>query len=203
MRFSYFTWLATLVIGFAAAIDDTTFFLHNATLQSPDQYMLFWNFTETEVIFKLVVKNAAWVGFGFSPNGDMDYSDVVVAYFNNNGSPNFTTRSIYEAPTMKVTQVPHANLLYMSQKNSYTTVIFERSQTLCGTSSEDINLNIISGTQYFIWAYGTSLSNNDISYHETTNRGSVVLSLVNILNEYVSLDMTHVSTIDFTWSVSY
>ena len=51
------------------SIDSQTYFVNHAELRENDQYHLYWNFTETDVIFKTVVKTTGWIGFGLSPTG--------------------------------------------------------------------------------------------------------------------------------------
>lgn len=54
-------------------------------------YRFYWNFTSSDLIGEIHVKTSGWVGFGLSPNGGMDGSDVVVGWINDNdGSVNFT-----------------------------------------------------------------------------------------------------------------
>jgi hypothetical protein len=53
-------------------------------------YRLYWNFTSIDFIGEIHCKTNGWVGFGLSPNGGMDKSDVIVGWINNDGSTNFT-----------------------------------------------------------------------------------------------------------------
>ena len=63
----------------------------------PSVYRLYWNITKTDgknssdMIGEIHCKTDGWVGFGLSPNGGMDSSDVVIAW-SRNGSANFTVR---------------------------------------------------------------------------------------------------------------
>jgi hypothetical protein len=54
-------------------------------------YRFYWNFTSSDLIGEIHVKTNGWVGFGLSPNGGMDGSDVIIGWINeNDGSANFT-----------------------------------------------------------------------------------------------------------------
>jgi hypothetical protein len=53
-------------------------------------FRLYWNFTDTEFIGEIHCKTKGWVGFGFSPNGGMDKSDVVIGWISSEGTVNFT-----------------------------------------------------------------------------------------------------------------
>ena len=209
-----------------STFDLNTPFLNNATLAAPDRYILYWNYNLTDIVFKLVVKNAKWVSFGFSPNGDMGYSDVVVGYFNADGSGNFTRRTILDPPFMYVNPRQQVTLLQMSAENNFTTLIFTRKITYCinSTGTTEIDMDIISGAQSMIvsskfpvkfsgnyletfyfgskYAWGNSLAaNGDITYHGRSNRGSIVLSLLTTLNEAVNLDLNDVKVAEFVINV--
>ena len=53
------------------------------------QYRFYWNYTQTELIGEIHCRTSGWVGFGLSPNGNMDKSDVVIGWISN-GVTNFT-----------------------------------------------------------------------------------------------------------------
>ena len=53
-------------------------------------YRLYWNYTDTEFIGEIHCKTKGWVGFGFSPNGGMDKSDVVIGWISSEGTVHFT-----------------------------------------------------------------------------------------------------------------
>ena len=56
------------LLGQLNAIDLNANFVNSATLAGPDRYLLYWNYTNTDITFKAVVKNTGWLGFGISPN---------------------------------------------------------------------------------------------------------------------------------------
>jgi hypothetical protein len=173
--------------------DSNTYFVNNATLIGPDQYSLYWNFTSTDITFKVIVKTTGWIGFGLSPNGNMPGSDLIVAYSNSNGSVNFTNRYALTQSLPIINPIQYWSLFYYSQSNGYTTVIFNRQLKVCNASN---SFSIVNGAQYLIFAWGTSFSKNDISYH-LTNRSSTSLPLLNTLNTRISLNMSQVQTVDF------
>ncbi len=45
-----------------------------------NKYKLYWNVTESKIIIELHVKTNGWIGFGFSSNGEMDSSDVMIGW---------------------------------------------------------------------------------------------------------------------------
>lgn len=183
------------------AIDSSTYFVNNITLIGPDQYYLFWNYTSTDITFKIVVKTTGWVGFGVSPNGAMEYSDVVIAYKNSDGSVNFTDRHATDMRTVLIDQIQNAFLLYYSQENGFTTVIFTRKLKICNFNPVDIPIDINPGPQYLVYAWGTNLLNNNIRYHGS-NRSSTSIPLTNVLNAKVNYNSSEIETVDYTVNVS-
>lgn len=170
-------------------------------LSAPDQYVIHWNYTDKDIIFKAVVKTTGWIGFGLSPNGGMKYSDLIVAYFNSDGSSNFTDRHTEGSNSRPIKdQIQNWRPLHMSQENGFMTVIFTRKLKIpCNNASTEVNIDIV-GTQYVIFASGV-LNNGDITYHGT-NRSSTSLQLITSLNQQVNLDLTDIETIDFRVNVS-
>lgn len=64
---------------------------------SPGVFRLYWNLTNTtngktngDMIGEVHCKTDGWVGFGLSPNGGMDQSDVFIGWIDKNGAVNFT-----------------------------------------------------------------------------------------------------------------
>jgi len=197
--------ICLLVCDRLNAIDSNTYFVNSATLMAPDQYLLYWNYTNTDITFKAVVKSSGWVGFGLSPNGGMAYSDLIVAYLNQDLSNNFSNRYVGSVSSLpKINPIQYWSMLYYSQMNGYTTVIFTRKLTLCNTAN---SINIVSGTQFVIFAWGNSFSNvnnyKDIAYHSPTNRSSSSLSLINTLNKNIQLNMSEIETFDFILNVKF
>jgi hypothetical protein len=75
MKILNFLFLGFLVLTFRLIsthpIDSNSYFVNSATLIEPDQYILQWNYTKTDITFKIVVKTIGWIGFGISPNGGL------------------------------------------------------------------------------------------------------------------------------------
>ena len=62
-------------------------------LVEPDVYILYWNYTDTDITFEVHVRATGWIGFGISPNGNMGNSNVIIAWLDSNGTVNFTDRN--------------------------------------------------------------------------------------------------------------
>lgn len=59
----------------------------------PGVFRFYWNTTQTDLIGEIHCKTNGWVGFGISPNGGMDKSDVIIGWISE-GAANFTDRFI-------------------------------------------------------------------------------------------------------------
>ena len=69
---------------------------------SPGVFRLYWNLTNTkngnmngDMIGEVHCKTDGWVGFGLSPNGGMDQSDVFIGWIDKNGAINFTVNIFF------------------------------------------------------------------------------------------------------------
>jgi hypothetical protein len=166
---------------------------------APDQYILYWNYTDTDILFEIQVKTTGWVGFGLSPNGGMDGSDVIIAWVDSTGKFNFTDRYIRGRSLLTDTVQNWFPILVVAQ-NGYVIAKFTRKIKICDTTDQDMDID--PGTPFVIFAYGTAMSNGDIAYHGPTSRGSQTVPLISSLNTKVNLDMTGVQTVDFRVNAS-
>ncbi len=84
----------TVLINIVASIDPpipTDTYLNRMVLVEPNVYILYWNFTDNDILFETHVQNGnGWSGFGLSPNGGMINSDVIITWSYSNGSTHFT-----------------------------------------------------------------------------------------------------------------
>jgi hypothetical protein len=62
-------------------------YTHNLIIDEddPDQYVLLWKLLDnSEIQFEVHVRTNGWVGVGFSPNGGMPSSDIVIGWAKGN-----------------------------------------------------------------------------------------------------------------------
>lgn len=192
---STFHWLVPLSAGLE--YNSETYFQHKSILVEPDKYVLSWNYTAIDITFKVVVNGTKWVGFGLSPNGGMLNSDVIVAWLNEDGTSDFSDRSVTQTRYPIRDAKNNWKLLYISQANDRLTVIFTRKVEVCEKSDKsEINIDV-QLMQYVIYAWGDRLVNNEILYHGGKNRGTKSLPLLGKLNKPVEFDAKKVETFDF------
>lgn len=71
-----------------APVPSEHFLLHEI-LDHLGNYHVYWKFNQTHITFEVHVKTRGYVGLGFSPNGKMYPSDVVVGWVKD-GVPHFS-----------------------------------------------------------------------------------------------------------------
>lgn len=101
-------------------------------------FRLYWNFTGTDIIAEIHCRTQGWVGFGISPTGGMDKSDVVIGWINN-GVTNFTDRHIVGRSVLIDTN-QNWNLLKSLKTAEYTIFKFQRKVVAC--DSQDITITV-------------------------------------------------------------
>lgn len=65
-------------------------FDHMIILKEPDTFVLYWSYNSTDIKFEVHVKSSGWFGFGLSPGGFMDYSDIVIGWLREDGTGHFS-----------------------------------------------------------------------------------------------------------------
>jgi hypothetical protein len=178
--------LLSIYSVFCECLDENTIFVNTAELSGAN-YKLDWNYTDTDIIFRATARTTGWVGFGLSPNGGMRNSDLILSW-TANGVNQFRDAHTENENSVLYDTVQNWHLLFYSQGNGVTTVIFKRSIKVCNPNQPVNEINIdISPTQYVIFAWGTNYQNNLPAYHGS-NRGSRFLPLLSSL-EKIQLDM--------------
>ncbi|XP_075905693.1 DBH-like monooxygenase protein 2 homolog [Nelusetta ayraudi] len=141
-------------------------------LDQEDLVCLKWGFDDLQgnITFQLVVNTTGWVGFGFSPNGGMQGSDMVMGGLNSSG----TYFADYHATgkTMPlVDQQQSYTLLSLNENDGQTTMTFQRAIQSCDEQDFHITAQAIK----LIYAYGLT---DKISYHGV-RRGTKEVNLLN------------------------
>ena len=104
--------------------DQNTVFPNSFALNG-NNYGLAWDTTTDEIIFRITVRTTGWVGFGISPNGEMENSDVILAWTKSDGSTDFRDAHT-EGKNVVYDATRNWNMLFYNQVNGVTTVIFKR-----------------------------------------------------------------------------
>lgn len=193
--------LITFLIEFIYSIPNpTSNYANKLILKEPDIYILYWNYTDSDILFEVHVKTKGWISFGLSPNGDMFNSDIIITWINSNGTVHFTDRNIKSTRNRNIDKEQNWFSLLTINKDNYIISKFTRKIKICDTNNEDIDIE--SGTPFVIFAWGESFSNNDADYHGS-NRGSKTVPLITTLNTKVNINMNEVEITDFRVNVIY
>ncbi|XP_058469419.1 DBH-like monooxygenase protein 2 homolog isoform X1 [Solea solea] len=168
----------------AAASDYTLPFMVN--LDQERKVCLKWGFDNQkgEIEFKLVVNTTGWIGFGFSPNGDMIGADIVIGGVNSNGSY-FTDRHGIGKFKPVIDKLQSYTLLSLTEVDGQTSMWFRRSIRTCDDEDFDITDDPIK----LIYAYGNT---DNIEYHNN-RRGTKEVNLLNYMPRTVLSNPSYLS----------
>ncbi|XP_035534420.1 DBH-like monooxygenase protein 2 homolog [Morone saxatilis] len=130
-----------------------------------------WGFDDVqgEITFKLVVNTTGWVGFGFSTNGGMKGSDIVIGGLGPSGSYFKDYYAISNSMPL-VDEQQSYSLLSVTETEGQTIMTFQRSIQSC----DNQDFHITNQPIKLIYAYGLT---DDIAYHQS-RRGTKEVNLL-------------------------
>ncbi|XP_052090828.1 DBH-like monooxygenase protein 1 homolog [Mytilus californianus] len=144
-------------------------------------YHVYWKFNQTHITFEVHVKTRGYVGFGFSPNGKMYPSDVVVGWVKD-GVPHFSDCHTvgHFQPVKDISQ--DWTLLHGEENNFGTVLKFQRPLNTC----DDNDTDIVDDTMRIIFAYHPDDPTDDthMPWHGATRRGAKSLLLLSTSKQY-------------------
>lgn len=76
------------ILQFGDCLDSHSYdWMHHIVLDPDNRYHVKWLFDKSSeiIVFNTCVKTRGWIGFGFSPNGGMIGSDLVIAWVDSLG----------------------------------------------------------------------------------------------------------------------
>lgn len=188
-----------LTVGWIESAPQPTENYANSLELAPDTFYFLWNYTSTDILMEVHVKTTGWVGFGLSPNGGMDGSNVVVFWIDpSTGDTHFTARHI-KGRDVIVNKAQNWIPIMVARRNEYLVAKFTRKIKICDKSGED--MDIPDGTPHIIFSYGTRFEDGDITYHDF--RGTKTVQLTSSLNTKVDIDMSQVETAEFRVNVFF
>ncbi|KAM9316675.1 DBH-like monooxygenase protein 1 [Gastrophryne carolinensis] len=174
-----------LPLSVSAASLDIQTLSHSAVLDAHGKYKLNWIHKNNTITFLLQVETLGYVGFGFSPNGAMSFSDIVIGGVRN-GKPYFQDYFTDEKRVLHRDPQQNYNLEYGSENGTHTTLKFSRALQTCDRNDK----NITESTVRVIWAYHhDDIDDNKLTYHGA-NRGQKSLRLLNPEKNYVQPEET-------------
>ncbi|MCJ8743956.1 hypothetical protein PDJAM_G00100630 [Pangasius djambal] len=160
-------------------------------LDSNANVLLRWGFdmVRDTITFEVTVNTTGWVGFGFSPNGGMAGSDIVIGGVGPGGIY-FTERNAAGNFMPALDQKQDYKVLSLTEANGQTVMKFQRSIKAC----DENDFSITEMPVKLIYAYGNT---DDIGYHKTL-RGTKEVNLLSYMprtsiadSKYFDLTMTN------------
>ena len=141
----------------------------------PDKkYHLFWTPTEDKIIMEIQVETLGWVGLGFSPNGGMTGSDVIMAWVKD-GEVYFQDRYAFDEAQPLIDDQQNYELIKWNENSTHTTIAFSRVWDTCDDENDFL---LSADTVRVIWAYNSQdpADINSPIKHEHRGATSVVLT---------------------------
>ncbi|CAH1785358.1 unnamed protein product [Owenia fusiformis] len=161
----------------AARPDPTDQYDYNAALSTKDTYHIYWNYTNETITFEVHANTLGYVGFGFSPNGGMKRSDMIIGWVGADGTVYFKDRHTNDSlTTPTIDEKQDYYLDYGLEKDGWTVLKFWRLLDTC----DDLDWPIDDGTVKVIWSYHPDdpSSDTDLLYHGQNRRGSKSIQLI-------------------------
>lgn len=143
-----------------------------------DVFVLFWNFSDTDITFRVHAKTTGWLGFGVSPNGGMTGADVIMAWhLPNEGRTVLTDRHAVGKMRPIIDAQQDWHLIDGREEAGWTIVTFTRKVDTCD-AKEDMVLRPVE-TQRLIWAMAADGQDpqGEPDYH-SSNRGTFSYQLL-------------------------
>ncbi|KAI4539263.1 hypothetical protein MJG53_008994 [Ovis ammon polii x Ovis aries] len=149
-------------------------FPHRTLLDSEGKYWLSWGPRGGRLAFRLEVRTAGYVGFGFSSTGAMAAADIVVGGVAR-GRPYLQDYFTNANRELRKDAQQDYHLEYAMENSTHTVIEFARELHTCDLNDKSIT----ESTVRVIWAYHhEDVGEAGPKYHES-NRGTKSLRLLN------------------------
>ncbi|XP_058422241.1 DBH-like monooxygenase protein 1 isoform X2 [Diceros bicornis minor] len=162
------------LLGGAAAGGAGRPFAHRTLLDPDGEYWLSWGPRGGRLAFRLEVRTAGYVGFGFSPTGAMAAADIVVGGVAH-GRPYLQDYFTNANRELKKDSQQDYHLEYAMENSTHTVIEFTRELHTC----DENDRTLTESTMRVIWAYHhEDVGEAGPKYHDS-NRGTKSLRLLN------------------------
>nr|XP_009936782.1 PREDICTED: DBH-like monooxygenase protein 2 [Opisthocomus hoazin] len=112
-------------------------------LEPANRVYLHWDHDEEEMMtFELQVHTTGWVAFGFSPDGELPGSDIVIGGVFPNGSIYFSDCHVVDQATLEEDESQDYQLLSVTENETSTTMLFKRHLQTCDPNDLDITFAV-------------------------------------------------------------
>ncbi|CAF4296506.1 unnamed protein product, partial [Rotaria magnacalcarata] len=148
------------VVSISSPITPFTSYRYSTELEKGVAH-LWWTIDNgaKDITFELHMKTTGWIALGISPGGGMEGADIGVGWVDTEGKVHFQLA------------------LRGRESNGWTAIQFRRLLDTC----DPMDVEIKSGTNVIIYAYGLTDPVGDINYHQN-RRGSRMIPLQSYAN---------------------
>ncbi|XP_069961322.1 DBH-like monooxygenase protein 1 [Cherax quadricarinatus] len=149
-------------------------FHHRVMMDQRGAYFMLWTPMNDKIVIEVQVATLGYVGLGFSPNGGMRGSDVVIGWVDDQGQLHFQDRYAFALLTPSIDASQDYRLLGGYQNDTHTVIRFSRPWTTCDTHHD---LQLTGDTARVVWSYDEHdpTSSERLAMHD--HRGSRSLYL--------------------------
>ncbi|XP_067142874.1 DBH-like monooxygenase protein 1 homolog [Centruroides vittatus] len=146
-----------------------------AQLDRDGRFHVYWKTDDDEITFKTVVATTGYVGFGLSPNGGMQGSDIVIGWVQS-GEAYFFDCYADSNSLPKIDPEQDWELLEGQENDTHTLLIFKRKLETCDIRDYPIN----DDTFRLIYSFNDDDPESfyAIQYHGPLHRGSRSITLL-------------------------
>uniref|UniRef100_A0A914VUA3 DOMON domain-containing protein n=1 Tax=Plectus sambesii TaxID=2011161 RepID=A0A914VUA3_9BILA len=146
-------------------------FKRRVSLNDKKNSAISWLSDDKSITIRAEYGTQGWLGFGFSPKGEMGGADIVIAWIDKNGKGQISDRHATSNGFPPADSKQDYKLLDSSKNATHTVITFHR--LLKTGDKEDLDLTTNAVTN-LIWAYNDMIpeSIDAIDYHHS-NRGAV------------------------------
>ena len=154
------------------------FYLNSVELVSPSFFMLYWNYTSTNLTAEIVVRTYGWVSFGILKNSSLQNSDLILAWIS--GANTVFVDCYYSGNDVFPDPKQNWQLLDSFEFDGYTTIKFTRTIVLSNVDKEH-DVDIETGTPIVSYSWGTADPFKFINYN-SSNLGFMPVPLLSTAN---------------------
>ncbi|KAG2469800.1 MOXD2 protein, partial [Polypterus senegalus] len=160
---------STLLLGLSLRLSDAIVLPFTEYLDTAQAVSVSWGFDSNggPITFELTVNTSGWIGFGFSLNGGMAGSDMIIGGIFPNGTQYFTDRHATGNTEPLVDNKQDYTLLSWTGNGNSTTLRFKRELQTCDSN----DLPITDSPIFVIFAYGLD---DVIKFHESRRGGKSI-----------------------------
>jgi hypothetical protein len=90
----FISYLLTLITLPRLDCSPTQAYDNRLELIKPELYILYWSVNQTDIVLEIHAKTKGWLSFGLNKNDSKYYSDVIMAWLNEDGSGHFSGKKL-------------------------------------------------------------------------------------------------------------